>query len=71
MLNKKETQKILEEFFIDCLKYWRSVLNDERTAFKRAISDVECITRNPFSPQGELLNEEAKIEFVKYRNMDL
>ena len=71
MLNYDQTYKILGEFFNACLKFWWSAGKDKRTAWEWAIRDVEGITKDPYSPQGELLNVEAKTLFIKYKKMDL
>ena len=72
MLNRQETYKILAEFFNDCVKFWiLSGVKDYREAFTLAIKDVEGITHNPYLPQGELLNTEAKTLFINNRKMDL
>ncbi len=71
MLNYDQTYSILGEFFNACLKFWWSAGKDQRTAWEWAIRDVEGVTRDPYSPQGELLNVEAKTLFIKYRKIDL
>lgn len=72
MLNREETYQILGEFFNDCVKFWiLSGVKDYKEAFTLAIKDVEGVTHNPYSPQGELLDVEAKRLFIKYRNIDL
>ena len=71
MLSKHETLVIMEDFFRDCLGFWRRNVDDEREAFEKALYDVSHITTNPFSPHGDKLDEEAKTQFIKYREMDL
>ena len=72
MLNKKETYKILGEFFNDCVKFWiLSGVKDYKEAFVLAIKDVEDIKHNPYLPKGDLLHTEAKSSFIKQRKMDL
>jgi hypothetical protein len=72
MLNREETYKILGEFFNDCVRFWiLSGVKDYREAFTSAIKDVEGIARNPYLPQGELLDVKAKELFIKYRKIDL
>ena len=72
MLTRKETYKLLEEFFNDCVKFWiLSGVKDYREAFTLAIKDVAAIQSDPYSPQGELLNTEAKKQFIENRRMDL
>ena len=71
MLNQHETQLVVENFFRDCLNFWRRNVNDEREAFEKALNDVRRITTNPFSPRGGKLDVETKEKFIKYREMDL
>ena len=71
MLNEHETQLVMENFFIDCLNFWRRSTNDEREAFEKALNDTECIMTNPYSPCGDRLDEETKTKFIKYRKQDL
>ena len=71
MLSKHETLVIMEDFFRDCLGFWRRNVDDEREAFKRALDDVSHITTNPFSPYGDTLDTEAKKKYLKNKEMDL
>ena len=71
MLNERETQIILEQFFEDCKRHWRCEGYDERNAFEFAISDVEVLERDLFSPLGNELDQETKEKFIKYRQQDL
>ena len=71
MLNNKETQSVLGQFFNACLKFWWSAGKDQRTAWELSIKDIEGLTTDPYSPQGELLDVEAKELFIKYRKLDL
>ena len=71
MLNYDQTYSILGEFFNDCLKFWGSTGKDKRAAWEMAISDVEGLTTDPYSPCGETLDAEAKELFLKYRKIDL
>lgn len=71
MLTKQETQLVMENFFRDCLNFWRRSTNDEREAFEKALSDTRRIMTDPFSPCGDRLDIETKEKFIKYREMDL
>lgn len=71
MLNEQETQLVMENFFRDCLNFWRRSVNDEREAFEKALNDIRRITTDPFSPCGDGLDKETKNQFIKYREMDL
>lgn len=71
MLNEKETQLVLQQFFMECLGFWQRSLSDERQAFKYAIDDVRGLKKDPYSPQGKELNTDVKERFIKYRELDL
>ena len=71
MLNAHETQLVMENFFKNCLNFWRRSTNDEREAFKNALNDTRRIMTDPFSPCGDRLDVETKNKFIKYREMDL
>lgn len=73
MMNAKETKKLLKEFAWECYEFWANELNidDDREVWLKAIKDVEGVTHNPFSPQGELLDAEAKAEFIQQLKQDL
>ena len=71
MLNQRDTQLAMENFFRDCLNFWRRNTNDEREAFEKALDDIRRITTDPFSPCGDKLDVETKEKFIKYREMDL
>lgn len=71
MLDANKTQTTLEKFFNDCLCFWRRSGSDERQAFEYALDDVNGLKRDPFVPVGELLDEETKANFIRYREIDL
>ena len=71
MLTVKETELAMERFFNDSLNFWKRIGFDERQAFEAALEDTKKITTNPFSPRGDKLDQETKINFIKYREMDL
>ena len=71
MLNEHETQLVMENFFSDCLNFWRRSTNDEREAFEKALNDIRRIMTDPFSPCGDRLDMETKNQFIKYREIDL
>lgn len=71
MLNEQETQLVLQQFFGECLSFWKRSISDEREAFKNAIDDVRSLTKDPYSPQGKKLDEDVKTRFIKYRELDL
>ena len=71
MLNEHDTQLVMENFFRDCLNFWRRSTNDEREAFEKALNDIRRITTDPFSPCGKKLDMDTKEKFIKYCEMDL
>ena len=73
MLNAKETKRLLKEFAWDCYSFWSNELNtdEDSKVWPKVIMDLECVTHNPFSPKGELLDAEAKAEFIKNLKLDL
>lgn len=71
MLDKRETEIVLERFFNDCLKFWTRQGCDEREAFEKSLADIKTIKNDPFYPRGRVINEEAKLDFIRYREMDL
>lgn len=71
MLNEKETQLIIEDFFKECLLFWIRTIDDGREAFKKAIRDIEELTRDPNEPCGKLVDIPTRDRFVMYRKQDL
>lgn len=39
--------------------------DDDKEVWPKVIRDLECTNHNPFSPQGEELDKDAKAEFIK------
>ena len=63
---------ILEQFHRDCVNYWmRTLKEDERESYFKALEDVKALKHNPFVPCGERIDEETKSYFVKRCEMDL
>jgi hypothetical protein len=71
VLNEKETELIIEEFFKECLAFWNRTVADAREAFKKAIRDIEELTHDPYEPCGKLINISTRDKFVEYRKQDL
>lgn len=65
MLGYKETHDIVRAFYVDCVRFWKQEGKGVQEAHRLAKKDLEAITTNPFSPRGELLNPEAKADFLK------
>lgn len=71
MVDAKETERILDKFFKECFNFWKLQGNTSRQSFENALKDIRDIKRDPYVPTGDLLDEEAKQKFIRYREMDL
>ena len=73
MINAKETKRLLKEFAWDCYSFWGNELgtDDDAKVWSKVIMDLECVTHDPFSPQGDVLDVETKAEFIKELKMNL
>ena len=73
MLNASITKKLLKEFTWQNYEFWANELDtdDDKEVWLKAIKDLEECNHDPFSPQGELLDLEAKAEFIKQLKLDL
>jgi hypothetical protein len=73
MVSAQETKGILREFAWDCYEFWANELETDNDAvvWPKVIMDLECVTHNPFSPKGDILDTEAKLEFIKNLKTDL
>ena len=65
MLNAQETRDILEDFLLDCIKFWLKDGKSNEESFDLAVRDVACTTNNPNEPyKVALLDEETKLQFI-------
>ena len=73
MVNAKETKELLTRFAWDCYEFWANELgtDDDIKVWPRAIKDVEGVNHNPFTPQGDVLDADAKAEFINQLKQDL
>ena len=73
MLNIKETKKLLKELSWEYYEFWANELNtdDDKEVWPNVIKDLEGTNHDPFSPQGELLDKDAKAEFMKELKLNL
>ena len=73
MVSAPETKGILKEFAWDCYEFWAKELetDNDTLVWPKVLMDLECITHDPFSPKGDLLDAEAKAEFIKNLKLDL
>ena len=66
MLNAQETRNILEDFLLDCLRFWLREGKDNSEAFDLAVRDVVGVTNDPNEPyKVALLHEETKVQFIR------
>ena len=73
MINAQETKRLLRKFALECYEFWANELctdKDERV-WPKVFMDLECVTRDPFSPNGDLLDVESKEEFIQNLKLDL
>lgn len=73
MLNAKETKKLLKEMAWECYEFWANELetDNDKEVWPNVIKDLEDTNHDPFSPQGESLDVEAKAEFMKELKQNL
>ena len=68
----EETERVLEKFFYECLRFWEKTLNVDsdlsNEAYKNAIEEIP--ETYPYHPQGEKLNPVFIARFKKLRLMD-
>lgn len=66
MLSKQQTQIILEEHFLQCLRFWVREGKNNKEALGLAIIDVRQTINDPNEPYEIVpLNMEGKREFIK------
>ena len=73
MLNAQETKKLLREFSWECYEFWANELetDDDKKVWYKVIVDIEGCECNPFMSRGELLDGDAKAEFIAQLKLDL
>ena len=67
----KNTIKILNSFYTDCFRFWLIEGKSVKAALLLALDEVSEVTHNPFDPHGELLDADAKNEFINKIKSDL
>lgn len=65
MLSKEKTMEILEQFSQECYDFWIRQGKSHKDAFELALKDIKDVKHDPYVPCGELLDAEAKEEFIK------
>ena len=73
MINAQETKRLLKEFSWDCYEFHANDLrtDDDSKVWPLVIKDLEATDNDPFSPQGELFDSEAKKDFIEQLKYDL
>lgn len=73
MINVRETKRLLKEFAWECYEFHANDLrtDDDSKVWSRVIVDLEATDNDPFSPQGDLLDVEAKKDFIEQLKYDL
>lgn len=73
MLDAKETKRLLKEMAWEYYEFWVNELEtyNDKEVWPRVIKDLEATNHDPFSPQGGLLDAEAKAEFMKELRLNL
>ena len=71
METKKDTMRILNNFFADCMRFWMHENKSIAEALPLALTEVAEVTHNPFDPYGKQLDVEGKQEFIKRIKKDL
>lgn len=65
MLSKEKTMEILNQFSQECYNFWMRQGKSHSESFELMLKDIERIKHDPYEPCGELLDVEAKKEFIK------
>ena len=71
MIGKEETTYLLNRLFEDCFAFWVNEGKDDKMAFKLALKETEWTTHHPFTPSGDLLDPDAKQEYVDKMRKEL
>jgi hypothetical protein len=69
MLSYNESIEVLAAFYKNCKQFWLSVGKDAMEANKLALRDVEHITKDPFSPNGDAIDPLAKGEILDQKRV--
>lgn len=59
-MNKIETTEVLTRFYSECEAFWLREGKDVKDAKELALKDLEHLTRNPYEPMGNELDEDAQ-----------
>lgn len=66
-LSAKETQKVLDEHYEECLKFWKREKENGQDVEpeKMAYVDVKTLNNDPREPKGALLDEDTVKKYKK------
>lgn len=67
----KKTWKILNEFYKNSVRFWEKVNNGKGSPANLALIDVSGLSRNPFSPRGERLDNFTKHTWMKGKSDEI
>lgn len=67
----KKTWKILNEFYKDSVRFWEKANIGKDSPANQALIDVSGLSRNPFSPRGERLDNFTKHTWVKGKSDEI
>ena len=66
MLNAQETRNILEDFLLDCIKFWLRNGKNKEDSFDLAVKDISRTTNDPNEPyEIKQLDVVTKEQFVR------
>ena len=73
MINSIRTKELLKEFAWECYEFWANELDtdNDKYIWPKVIDDLNDINHDPYSLNGERLDQEAKTEFIKQLKNDL
>ena len=73
MLNAKETKELLRDFVWENYEFWSNELgtDNDNEVWPKVIEDLKWTNHDPYSPNGEGIDQAAKIEFIAELKKDL
>lgn len=64
-MTKEQWMQVLTQFYYDCVDFWSREGLTEDEAIRKATTDVANTRHYPYAPNGELIPEDIKEEFLK------
>jgi hypothetical protein len=65
ILNVRETVDVLTVFYRECVEFWKREGYPRTEAVRKAFEDIERLNTNPFEPDGDWLDQKAKLYFME------